>query len=87
MYGTAAQDFAQGVVLTAHPHHATILPSTKKETTMAHENRSAYIHMRISKSVKELIREQAKKEGMTISEYVEDACMRCIEADREEEKR
>ena len=53
---------------------------------MAHENRSTYIHMRISKTMKELIREQAKKEGMTISEYVEDACMRCIEADREEEK-
>ena len=54
---------------------------------MAHENRSTYIHMRISKTMKELIREQAKKEGMTISEYVEDACMGCIEADREEGKR
>jgi Ribbon-helix-helix protein, copG family. len=53
---------------------------------MAHENRSTYIHMRISKTMKELIREQAKKEGMSISEYVEDACMRCIEADKEEGK-
>ena len=61
-------------------------PINQKETTMAHENRSTYIHMRISKSVKELIREQAKKEGMSISEYVEDACMRCIEADKEEGK-
>lgn len=52
---------------------------------MGNRERDTYIHMRISKRVKELIREQAKQENMTISEYVEDACMRCIEADRAEE--
>lgn len=44
------------------------------------EVRSAHLNMRMTHRVKEAIREEADRVGLTISQYIEEACLQYIAA-------